>query len=297
MSPATVAAGTSGAHANSVAVDPSARYAYAVTQTDGTISQWTIGSNGALTLKALTAVLPRGYPDSIAIDPSGKFAYVSNLRADPTAGDPNHNQYTVAQFSIDAASGALTQMNPGTVLAESGPRSVVVALTGGRVYAVCFDHGQVSQYAIGSGGALTPLSPATVAAGPGAISIAVDPSGRCVHVANSAAATADISQYAIDAGGTLTPLSSPTAVAGSGFELHHSRSLGPARRRDEQHRQHGVAVHGWPVRSARRCPPQRCPVQVARPPSPRYGDSPAHRRPVLCGTLGLGASCGLSLVG
>jgi len=216
MSPATVAAGTPGAYANSVAVDPSGRYAYAVTQTDGTISQYTIGSNGALTLKASTAVLPRSYPDSIAIDPSGKYAYVSNLRADPTPGDPNYNQYTVAQFTIDAASGALTQMNPETVRAESGPRSVVVDPTGGRVYAVCFDHGQVSQYAIGPGGALTPLSPATVAAGGEAISIAVDPSGRYVFVANSGAATEDISQYTIGPGGALTPLSPPMAVAGSG---------------------------------------------------------------------------------
>ena len=251
MSPATVAAGTPAAYANSVAVDPSGRYAYAVTQTDGNISQYTIGSDGALTLKASTAVLPRSYPDSIAIDPSGRYVYVSNLRADPTPGDPNYNQYTIAQFTIDPASGTLTQMNPGTVRAESGPRSVVVDPRGGRVYAVCFDHGQVSEYAIGPGGALTPLSPATVAAGRGRDLHRGRPLGP-VHLRGQLGGGGDRGHLAVrdrPRRGAHTVVA-PDGCGGVRIELGHGRSLGPVRLRHEQHRQHGVAVHYRPIGDA-----------------------------------------------
>ena len=93
-------------------------YAYAVNHNDGsegTISQYTIGPNGALT-PMFTPTVPTGGNDTrnIAVDPLGKYIYVSN----PTSE-------TVSQFTI-GADGSLTPMSTPTILV--GP------LAGGQLY-------------------------------------------------------------------------------------------------------------------------------------------------------------------
>ncbi|MGA7740426.1 MAG: InlB B-repeat-containing protein, partial [Polyangia bacterium] len=83
-------------------------YAYAVNHNDGsegTISQYTIGPNGALT-PMFTPTVPAGGNDTrnIAVDLLGKYIYVSN----PTSE-------TVSQFTI-GADGSLTSMSTPTIL-------------------------------------------------------------------------------------------------------------------------------------------------------------------------------------
>ena len=223
---------------NSVAVDPSGRFAYMTNggmNTGGLnlVSEFIIDStSGALT--SIGTVATGDDPNSVAIDSGGKFAYVANFSSndvsmytinatsgaltsvgtiatgqDPAsvAVDPagkfayvtNQGSNSVSMYSIDATSGALTSM--GTVAAGKEPVSVVVDPAGKFAYVVNFTSNDVSMYTVGTDGSLTPLG--TIAAGTYPTSVAVHPSGGFVYVTNSG--SNDISVYSIDSGtGFLT---------------------------------------------------------------------------------------------
>src|SRR5258706_212871 len=102
---------TVGASPLSVTVDPSGRYAY-VSNSNATVSQYTIGAAGALA-PMTPATVPAGVAGttSITVDPSGRYAYVAN-------GGVGVYQYTIG------ATGALTPMTPATVAAGTNPVSV-----------------------------------------------------------------------------------------------------------------------------------------------------------------------------
>ena len=223
---------------NSVAVDPSGRFAY---MTNGgmnagglnLVSEFTIDStSGALT--SIGTVATGDDPNSVAIDSGGKFAYVANFSSndvsmytinatsgaltsvgtiatgqDPAsvAVDPagkfayvtNEGSNSVSMYSIDATSGALTSI--GTVATGQEPVSVAVDPAGKFAYVVNFISNDVSMYTVGTDGSLTPLG--TIAAGTYPTSVAVHPSGGFVYVTNSG--SNDISVYSIDSGtGFLT---------------------------------------------------------------------------------------------
>jgi 6-phosphogluconolactonase len=223
---------------NSVAVDPSGRFAYMTNggmNTGGLnlVSEFTIDStSGALT--SIGTVATGDDPNSVAIDSGGKFAYVANFSSNDvsmytinaTSGaltsvgtiatgqnpasvavDPagkfayltNEGSNSVSMYSIDATSGALTSI--GTVAAGKEPVSVAVDPAGKFAYVVDFISNDVSMYTVGTDGSLTPLG--TIAAGTYPTSVAVHPSGGFVYVTNSG--SNDISVYSIDSGtGLLT---------------------------------------------------------------------------------------------
>ncbi len=209
----TVAAGTA---PYSVAVDPLGKYAYVANSGSGnniyTISQYTIGSNGALTAMSPATIAAGTAPYSVTVDRSGQYVYVAN------SGSNNVSQYT-----IGLGSGALLPMSPATVAAGTNPYSVTVDPSGKYVYVANEGSSNISQYTIGTGGALTPMSPATVAAGtnPYSITVTTGASGQeYAYVANSnstnlAGNSSSISQYTIGAGGALLPMSPATVAAGT----------------------------------------------------------------------------------
>ena len=100
---------------NSVAVDPSGKFAYAADGGafpagsfggDSSVSMYTINSTtGALT--SIGMIAAGTGPDSVAVDPAGKFAYVTNF-------DSND----VSMYTIDATTGALASI--GTIAAGTG---------------------------------------------------------------------------------------------------------------------------------------------------------------------------------
>ncbi len=205
---------------NSVAVDPSGKFAYAA---DGgafpagsfgglsSVSMYTINSTtGALTSIGMIAA---GFgPDSVAVDPAGKFAYVANF-------DSND----VSMYTIDATTGALASI--GTIAAGTSPASVAVDPAGKFVYVANWTgyetDGSVSMYTIdATTGALASIG--TIAAGTSPASVAVDPAGKFVYVANWTGPNSEgsVSMYTIDATtGVLTPTGtiatelSPTSIA------------------------------------------------------------------------------------
>jgi len=201
---------------NSVAVDPSGKFAYAADGgafpspsfgSDSSVSMYTINS----TTGALTSIgmIPAGAgPDSVAVDPTGKFAYVTNF-----------GSKDVSMYTIDAATEALASI--GTIAAGTGPVSVAVDPAGKFAYVTNFNSNDVSMYTIDAAtGTLTFIG--SIAAGTNPFSVAVDPGGKFAYVANWTGHNTDgsVSMYTIDATtggltliGTIATELSPTSIA------------------------------------------------------------------------------------
>jgi 6-phosphogluconolactonase (cycloisomerase 2 family) len=185
-------------------------YAYVVNQNGGsagTISQYTIGPNGALT-PMLTRTVATGGVNSqrIAADPAGKYVYVSNVSGN-----------SVSQFTI-GADGVLAPMSTPTFLVGPGPGiyypwSIAVHPTGNWAYVSINQRQATYQYTVGANGALSPMTPPSVLGGYSPDTIVVDPSGKYAYVANGRGN--DVSQYTISqTTGALSPMTPATVAAG-----------------------------------------------------------------------------------
>src|SRR5260221_14511632 len=78
-----------GAFPVSVAVDPTAKFAYVANEGENTVWAYSIGANGALTPVPNSPFAAGRVPNSGAVDPTGKFAYLTNL------SDNNVPAYTI----------------------------------------------------------------------------------------------------------------------------------------------------------------------------------------------------------
>jgi YVTN family beta-propeller protein len=197
---------------NSVAFDPSGKFAYAA---DGgafpegsfggssSVSMYTVNSTSGALTSVGTIVAGTG-PTSVAVDPTGKFVYVANFGSND-----------VSTYTIDATTGALASV--GTIPAGTQPVSFVEDPVGNFAYVANFGSNDISTYTINATtGALTSIG--TMAAGTGPISMVVDPSGKFAYVTNFN--SNDISMYTINVTtGALTPIGptatgpSPTSIA------------------------------------------------------------------------------------
>ena len=195
-----------------VAADSTGHYLY-VTGGGGLLSQFSIGTGGALTPLNPATVATGNGPQGVAADPAGQFVYVVNSIDN-----------TVSQYAI-GASGALTPLNVPTVPTGNAPNAIAVDPRGQYVYVLNSTDNTVSQYSLGSGGALTQLSPPTVPTGAAPTAIVVDPSSHYVYAVNSADDT--VSQFAIGPGGALNPLSTPVIASGSGPASIAADPMGP----------------------------------------------------------------------
>ena len=151
----TVAAGSG---PNAIAIDPAAQHLYVVNLGDNNVGQYSINTDGTLTLLT-TVAAPAGtvtsgaQPAGLAIDPTGHYLYVANQ------GDGNISQYTIG------GDGGLTPMGAPTVSSGLGTSAVTIDPTGQYLYATNRGETTISQFKIGAGGALMPMTTATVAAG------------------------------------------------------------------------------------------------------------------------------------
>jgi 6-phosphogluconolactonase (cycloisomerase 2 family) len=165
-------------------------------------------------------------PWNVTISPDGKYAYVSNHGTLTTAG------MSVSQYSIGASDGALTPLNPATLLsAANSPGGITVDANSAYAYVSNISANSVSQYAIGADGTLASLSPAFVISGTEQVYTAIDPSNQYAYVANytvdvSPTAAGTVSQYAIGMSGELTPIATPTIDAGGALTLIGTISAG-----------------------------------------------------------------------
>ena len=113
--------GTANTYPRSIAINPNDTTLYVANGGDDSVSEFTIGSGGALTLLGTTATGAGTGPNSITIDPSGAYAYV----ADRGTRNPYTPGTTVSQYTI-GADGSLTPVTSPTVLSGRAPSSVAV---------------------------------------------------------------------------------------------------------------------------------------------------------------------------
>ncbi|MGC2765533.1 MAG: beta-propeller fold lactonase family protein [Candidatus Acidiferrum sp.] len=202
------------AYAESVTIDPSGKFAYAVNSGDvwdygngayGGVAMYTINATtGALTSTGVINGVYQGssYFNSVAVDTSGKFAYVASGNTPGSAG-------SVSMYTINATTGALTSI--GTIAAGTQPVSVAVDPAGKFAYVTNNGSNDVSMFTINATtGTLTSIG--TIAAGAQPVSVAVDPAGKFAYVTNNG--SNDVSMFTINATtGTLTSIG--TIAAGT----------------------------------------------------------------------------------
>src|SRR5208282_848088 len=161
------------------------------------------------------------FTDSVTVDPSGKFAYVAS------SGDAETSDGSVAIYSINATTGALTSTTGGIVgtgingtpeffnsMTFDPSGKFAYAAEGGAFPAGGFgSSSSVSMFTVNSTtGALTSIG--TIAAGAGPDSVAVDPAGKFAYVTNFG--SNDVSMYTIDATtGALASIGTGTIAAGT----------------------------------------------------------------------------------
>jgi 6-phosphogluconolactonase (cycloisomerase 2 family) len=146
---------------NEIVVDPLNRFAWVVNYFDGTVSAYTIGTNGALQLTGTVSADANSNSrcggngcaaSSITIDATGQNAYVTNRSAG-----------TIWQYAINQTNGTLTKLNIVNVGTGTEPSWLAIDPSGQYAYVTERVAGgsTIAEYSI-TGGALTPLPQATV---------------------------------------------------------------------------------------------------------------------------------------
>jgi DNA-binding beta-propeller fold protein YncE len=171
---------------------PPVEYAYVVNSLAGTISEFNVGSGGALT--AMNFITTGNNPQGIAIDPTSRYVYVANT-----------NDNTLSEYAVGAG-GVLASI--GTVATGLSPSAIAIDPTGSYVYVTNDGDQTVSEYTIGTGGGLTLVGNHVY----GVTSVVVfDSTAPYVYLQPSGVNS--VSQYAVGAGGTLSFVSG--AVTGA----------------------------------------------------------------------------------
>lgn len=169
----------------------------------GSISSYTLGENGILTLIGASTTATGNGPRSVVVSPDGKYVYVANSLASFNTGSGS-NTVTTSGNSISAynrqANGSLVMI--GSYATESAPYAVAVDPTSSHVYVANSGSTTVSIFSIGVGGVLAPLATANTGLGPR--SVVIDSTGKFAYVANFTGET--ISMYSIDVNGLLTAM-------------------------------------------------------------------------------------------
>ncbi len=150
---------------------------------DDTISAYVIDQDSGL----LTEVLPRvgssGSPSSVAIHPSGKFVYATN------SGNAalNVNAPSIAEFSIDPTTGALTLAGSVSLTPGSGPQGAAIDPAGKFLLFASAGAGTVSVYSIDPNtGALSPVAGSPFAAVQNVNKVVVHPNGKVAYASAGA---------------------------------------------------------------------------------------------------------------
>ena len=188
------------------------QFAYVANETDATISAFVIDSStGALGQISGSPFATGGTaPVAVVVDPNGLYLY---------AVENGSNE--VAVFTIDAASGALTETALPIVTGNS-PAAIAIHPNNQFAYVANSADDTLTAYTL-SNGVATPISGADYIVGVDPVDVKIDPSGNYLYVANYSDGT--VSAFTIDyTTGLLTAVTgSPFTAGGSGNETHFPR--------------------------------------------------------------------------
>lgn len=195
-------------------VDPSGKFLYVSNLNDafGGISAYSIDStSGALTPIAGSPFPTQTNfpgPNRMAIGGGGKFLYVG------MSGTVNANN-TVSAFSIDATTGALTQITGSPFATGNNPQGITTDPSGKFLYTANAIDNTVTAFTIdGSLGTLTPISGSPFATLASPAALAIDPAGQFLYVGENS--TNGIEAFSINATtGAVTPISGSPFAPGS----------------------------------------------------------------------------------
>jgi 6-phosphogluconolactonase len=185
-------------------VDPTGKFLYVtVSLSDGAaVFMYTINQTTGLLTRTLPAtVYTGGIPFKVVVAPSGKFAYVVNNLSGGAMTDG------VWQYTINSATGVLTQNTPAAVAAGNAPTEMAVDPTSRFAYVVNRLDNTLSMYTIDPNTGNLTLNVTTanptgfIATGAEPFRIDFDPAGKFVYVTNEQSAA---SIYKVNSDGTLT---------------------------------------------------------------------------------------------
>ena len=146
------------------------------------------------------------------VGPVTDFVYVAN-----TGGAPS----TVAAFSADRTTGALTEIAGSPYDAGSSSSAIAVNPAGTFLFVANYSSGDISVLSINpSTGELTPVNGSPFACEFGVDAIAVDPTGRYLFAVTGL--TAGMWTYSISAAGALTPNQGSPYNQGFGYGLNNT---------------------------------------------------------------------------
>lgn len=231
--------------ASAIKVDPSGKWLIAVDATPEATVFAIDTSTGALTLQG-QLTLAGGSPNHIAFNPAGNLMYVSlgtggvqALTFNSTSGTlstnnlvlkTKGNQYadeglvvdpsgafllvsevgvgTVRVLSINASSGALTEVSGSPFSAGTGPQGIIFDYTGTYVYTANIGSNNISGWSFDkTSGALTAISGSPFSAGTQPVDLAEDSSHTYIGVV-SEGGSPDLQFFTIGTGGALTSFKS-----------------------------------------------------------------------------------------
>jgi 6-phosphogluconolactonase (cycloisomerase 2 family)/uncharacterized protein YjdB len=200
--------GTAGANSGAAEVtfNAAGTFAYVPNYLAGTVSVFSTGAGGVLTLAGTTALTATSNnPNSFVID--GSYGYVANLYANETD-----------VFDISPTTGLLTAK--GSIATAGNPRSITRNAAGTYLYVPASAGDEVFQYSVGTDGALTQVGVTDTGANSAPNFMAIDPTGKYAYVTDRGVPPpgvygTTVQQYTVGATGALAPMATATVASGT----------------------------------------------------------------------------------
>lgn len=179
-------------------------YAYVVNNGSNTISQYSVGANGALTPLAPATIATGSSPQSITVDPTRKFVYVTNLLNN-----------TVSQYVVQG-NGTLVPNSPATVATGSRPDGLAFEPNGAFAYVINSGDSNLTQYSVDSQGRLTRTAKTATVTGSNPWNLMFTPDGKFAYTSNfgtNILIGSTVQQYSVGASGAgLAALNPPSVI-------------------------------------------------------------------------------------
>ena len=171
------------------------QYLYVGNGGDNSISQFVVGSNGALSPLSPATVATGAFPAKLVVDPQGRYLFAKNTN------DGTMNAYTINANGTLAPNGSMSGLGGGGYTA--------IHPSGGYLYVTTYGP-TIQQFVVNSNGTLSPNTPASVTVAGNSTGITLTPSGSYAYA--SAFGGNVVNQLSIDGSGKLALLN-PGSVA------------------------------------------------------------------------------------